>query len=89
MTSLSKTAKIFIHHDVLSSESGRLKLRLFFNYADEISDSLIVEDLVGSDLNLIQPIPAQQEWSFVAQKLSEGYLYGTVHSFMQMVGITV
>lgn len=93
MESLDKTAKIFIHHDVLSSEMGRSKLRHFFIYADEIPNSLIIKAVEKSELNIINPTPAQQECSladnhfqyFVAQKVVDGYLYGTADSFMRMV----
>ncbi|MCI9287507.1 MAG: hypothetical protein HFJ57_06045 [Clostridia bacterium] len=97
MASSSETAKIFIHHDVFSSELGRLKLRLFFDYTDEIPNSLIIKEFPESELNIVRPTPAQQECSladnhfqcFVAQKVNDGYLYGTAYSFMKMVGITV
>lgn len=91
----SKTTNIFIHYSVLAQEAGVEKLKELFFLTKEFPNSLIIKGVKESgELNIVRPAKVRQERSladtdfqcFVAQKLSDGYLYGTVESFKQIVG---
>lgn len=90
-----KTTRIFIHHNVLASEAGVEKLKELFFLTKEFPNSLIIKDVKESgELYIIRPAKSRQEGSlsdvdfslFVAQKIADGYIYGTLESFKHIVG---
>lgn len=95
MVSSDRTTRIFIHHRVLASEAGVEKLKELFFLTKEFPNSMIIKDVKESgELNIISSTPIQQKCSltdchfqyFIAQKIEDGYLYGTIESFKHIVG---
>lgn len=94
MSSQNNEKKLFIDSSLLVTECGVEKLREFLKIDDFLNHS-IISGISEEGLVIIKPTYAQQHFSltdtafqyFVEQKATEGYVYGSVKSFKNLVGL--
>lgn len=93
MTLLAQESKIFIHQALLTSEIGTELLRKLLT--EELPNHCIIASISEDHLEITRPPLAQQNFSltdtsfqyFVEQKAIDGFIYGSVKSFKNILGV--
>lgn len=95
MALLEQEIKLFVHHELLTSELGTDLLREFFSSGKVIENHCIIRGIAEEHLDIVPPTPAQKmlpttDTAFqysVQQKAMDGFIYGSVESFKSILGV--
>jgi hypothetical protein len=93
MNLTDKETKIFIYSELLNNEQGIYLLRELFTQ-EQLLNHTIITGISDGALEIVPPTLAQQQNTlassafvyFVEQKIMDGYLYGSLHSFNNLIG---
>lgn len=65
MALLEQEIKLFVHHELLTSEPGTGLLREFFLAEENIENNCIIRGIAKEHLDIVPPTPAQKKLSLV------------------------
>ena len=95
MSLSDNTTKVFIHHSLLMYECGVEKLREYLSKF-QLEQNQVITEICDDALVVLPALPAQQHYSltdtrfqyFVTQKVQEGYIFISVATLKNIVGLS-